>query len=231
MPQDPPLIISTKRRPSFLSGKRRGSSNCVYDFDNDDWCWGWWWFYAWGPEWMDVTLTCRDQQNIFNLNICKNWNDGKSKKKEKRWEDLTLEVFCNVRFANEVLFIEMLLWYSSEDTCLSHWPWFHWGLTFTFTPAIVEKVFIYRCIEKKQNNLLPSWTKLSTPQTVKVTLQSNSFFLIPRQQFHSRGYGAVKMWPVCSELLCVLLCIQYAFIKRTNWPCGLSVFICINSLL
>lgn len=45
------LDISTKHRPSFLSGKRRGSSNSVYDFDDDaegdD-------FYAWGAlnEWM-----------------------------------------------------------------------------------------------------------------------------------------------------------------------------------
>lgn len=32
---------------------------------------------------------------------------------EKKKEDLTLDVFCKVRFANEVLFIEMLLRYSS----------------------------------------------------------------------------------------------------------------------
>lgn len=46
-----PLDISSKGRPSFLSGKRRGSSNRVYDFDDadaeggdDDDC------YAWGLE-------------------------------------------------------------------------------------------------------------------------------------------------------------------------------------
>lgn len=31
-----PLDISSKGRPSFLSGKRRGSSNRVYDFDDAD---------------------------------------------------------------------------------------------------------------------------------------------------------------------------------------------------
>lgn len=35
------------------------------------------------------------------------------KRKKKKEEDLTLDVFCKVRFANEVLFIEMLLRYSS----------------------------------------------------------------------------------------------------------------------
>lgn len=56
-------IISAKCRPSFLSGKRRGSSNCVYDsFDNaeggDD-------FYSWGPKRMIVTWNCRDQQTFL----------------------------------------------------------------------------------------------------------------------------------------------------------------------
>lgn len=32
----------------------------------------------------------------------------------------------------------------------------------------------------------------------------------------SHGYGAVRMWSVCGDLLYVLLYVHYAFIKRTN---------------
>lgn len=111
--------------------------------------------------------------------------------------------------------------------------WFHCGLTFDFTPAIVEKVVFIDAFGKQTNKQkkkpLLSWTN-SALQNCQMTLQLTTFSW-SLQQFHSRGYGAVKMWPVCSELLCVLLCIHYAFIERTNWPYWLSVFICINSLL
>lgn len=103
------------------------------------------------------------------------------------------------------------------------------GLDFTaawplnFTPVIMEKfVSLMHWRKKKQKNNLYCFEQIQHSQTL---------FLDPWQQFHSRGYGAVNMWPVCSELLRVLICIHYAFIKRTNRPYGLSVFICINSLL
>lgn len=121
--------------------------------------------------------------------------------------------------------METLLWYSSSR-CVTFSPAlsFTAGLTLNFTLSNCRKV--YRSVEKR--------TKASSrrAQTVWERCSRKTFFSwIPGSVVHSRDYGAVKMWPVCSELLCVTLCIHYAFIKRTNWPYRLSVFVCINSLL
>ena len=48
---------------------------------------------------MDVTLTCRDQQTfLISTKLYAKIGDGKKKSK-----GLTLDVFCRVRFANEIL--------------------------------------------------------------------------------------------------------------------------------
>lgn len=120
--------------------------------------------------------------------------------------------------------METLLWYSSSR-CVTFSPAlsFTAGLTLNFTLSNCRKV--YRGVEKR--------TKASSrrAQTVWERCSQKTFFLESLAALFSRDYGAVKMWPVCSELLCVTLCIHYAFIKRTNWPYRLSVFVCINSLL
>lgn len=72
----------------------------------------------------------------------------------------------------------------------------------------------YQCIEenKQTKKTCTVLDKFSTPKQLEDTAVEH--FLDPWQQFHSRGYGAVKMWPLCSELPCVLLCIHYAFYQE-----------------
>lgn len=59
--QDP--IISTKCRPSFLSGKGGAAPTvCMIFLDNAE---GGNDFYSWGPKRMIVTWNCRDQQTFL----------------------------------------------------------------------------------------------------------------------------------------------------------------------
>lgn len=66
---------------------------------------------------------------------------------------------------------------------LSHRPSFHCGLTFNFTPAIVEKVVMDAL--KNNNNKKRNFTvlnKFSTPEQSDVTAVEH-FFLIPGSSF------------------------------------------------
>lgn len=120
--------------------------------------------------------------------------------------------------------METLQWYSSSR-CVTFSPAldFTAGLTLNFTLSNCRKVC--RGVEKRTK------ASSSRAQTVGERCSWQTVFLESLATFFSCDYGAVKMWPVCSELLCVTLCIHYAFIKRTNWPYRLSIFVCINSLL
>lgn len=89
----------------------------------------------------------------------------------------------------------------------------------------------YQCIEenKQTNKNLYCLGQIQHSQTEDTAVEH--FFLIPGSSF---TVVAMVQWKcglcVASSLACYYVFIML-FIKRTNWPYGLSVFICINSLL
>lgn len=91
-----------------------------------------------------------------NLELEK-WVKGKKK------EDLTLDVFCKVRFANKVLFIEKLLWYSTLR-------WYDFTAAWLLT--LLRRLCNRSCLLMhlgKQTIIKPFTVldKFSTPKTVR----------------------------------------------------------------
>lgn len=118
--------------------------------------------------------------------------------------------------------------YSRRDMSPCRWPWFHCGLTFNLTPAIVENNELsmhwrksnklYRLGKKKEED--------QHSQTVRwhcSSIPGNSFTLTIVVQWKCGLHVASSS--VCYYVFTML------FIMRTNWTYGLSVFVCINSLL
>lgn len=135
----------------------------------------------------------------------------KVKKKIKHVE--MFDEFSETWFANKSLFVK---------SAPAFWPR---PDLLTFSPAdYVEDCFNDGCIGGTiTKQTCYHLDQIQHSQFMTLTLDVFlSWSLTAVSQLRLRG--AVKTGPVCSELLCVLLCIHYAFIKRTNWPYELSLY-------
>lgn len=141
-------------------------------------------FMLWGVlnEWMRH-LRADQQTFLISTKYMQKIGSWKSKVKKKRWEDLMC-FFAKFRFANKVLFIETLPWYSCWDVSPSHWPWFHCGLTFNLLTSLRWLWGEEKCNEtnKKTSAALPKQSDVAAAE-LSFSIPGSSFTVVAMVQW------------------------------------------------